>query len=60
MQTHIASLITASIAVKQKMLDEQALIPVIEQVIEAVTMHFNKGIRYCFVAMGVAQQMRNT
>ena len=52
MQTHIASLITASIAVKQKMLDEQALIPVIEQVIEAVTHAFQQGNKVLFCGNG--------
>jgi D-sedoheptulose 7-phosphate isomerase len=52
MQTHIASLITASIAVKQKMLDEQALIPVIEQVIETVTHAFQQGNKVLFCGNG--------
>ena len=52
MQTNIASLITASIAVKQKMLDEQALIPVIEQVIDTVTHAFQQGNKVLFCGNG--------
>jgi D-sedoheptulose 7-phosphate isomerase len=52
MQTHIGSLITASIAVKQKMLDEEALIPVIEQVIERVTYAFQQGNKVLFCGNG--------